>query len=210
MKFTIAVIVFLCTVFVFPPSVRADEGPSYAGPLTPQEQQFIATVKSDLMRRYPHVIDAEKAGYVRYTEVDDTGAISYANKQWASSDPQHPSQLWYDVSGTLMGADFSVLRPHNEPRPTLWGVNPGRWYEFNGHVHYVVKDPNSGKMFYNKWVWNDDFTAAGGNVTNPSAATLVELGQVPATSAVPTIFEMPTIWDLVVWLRPHAVGPFRW
>jgi hypothetical protein len=202
-------VLFFCIVRCAMPSARADEGPTVTGPLSPQELQFVAAVRTDLLRRYPRVTDAESAGFVRYTEVDDTGAISYANRKWAS-DPQHPSQLWYDASGTLMGADFSVLRPHNEPRPALWGVNPGRWYEFNGHVHYVVTDPNSGKTFYNKWVWNDDFSAAGGNLANPAASTLVNLGQVPSASAVRTIFEMPTIWDLVVWVRPHSEGVLHW
>ena len=100
----------------------------------------MASVTKDLTARYPHVADAEKAGYVRYTSPDDTGATSYADQQW-NADPTHPSQLWYDKDGNLMGADFSVPRPNGETRPQLWGINPGRWYEFNGHVHYVIKDP---------------------------------------------------------------------
>jgi len=35
---------------------------------------------------FPMAADAEKAGYVRYTSVDDTGAISYANCNWESAD----------------------------------------------------------------------------------------------------------------------------
>lgn len=56
------------------------------------------------MARFPHASDAEKAGYVRYTNEDNTGSISYANFSW-TSDPTHPSQLWYDKSGNLLGAD---------------------------------------------------------------------------------------------------------
>ena len=128
----------------------ADEEPTLKGPLTPSEQQFVTSIQHDLMARFPHVSDAIKAGYVRYTSPDDTGAISYANQQWAA-DPTHPSQLWYDADGNLMGADFSVVRSNGEPRPQVWGVDPGRWYEFNGHVHYVVKDPSTGKMLYDQW-----------------------------------------------------------
>jgi hypothetical protein len=188
---------------------RSDEGPTYTAPLAPAETQFVQSVQTDLTARFPHVGDAEKAGYVRYTSVDNTGAISYANRQW-NSDPTHPSQLWYDKDGNLLGADFSVPRPNGEPRPQLWGVNPGRWYEFNGHVHYVVHEPDTGKTVYDQWIWNKDFVAAGGSLTNPSPEIVVKLGRVPSTEFVSTIFEFPTLWDLIVWIKPHAAGPFRW
>ncbi len=188
---------------------RADEGPSYAGPLAPSEAQFVQTVQRDLSARFPHVSDAEKAGYVRYTGIDNTGAISYANRQWTSN-PTHPSQLWYDKDGNLLGADFSVPRPHREPRPHLWGINPGRWYEFNGHVHYVVNNPQTGKKTYDQYIWDRDFVSAGGDLSNPSPQTVVKLGRVPNAKYVATIFEFPTLWDLIVWVKPHAPGRFRW
>ncbi len=186
----------------------ADEGPSFTGPPTVSEYQFVQSVQRDLTSRFAHVADAVRAGYVRYTGVDDSGAISYANQQW-SSDPTHPSQLWYDRSGNVLGADFSVLRPNNEPRPKLWGVNPGRWVELNGHVHYVKRDA-SGALKYDQWVWNQDWVAAGGSLTSPSAATLVKLGHVKSPNDLVTLFEFPTIWDLTVWVVPHAAGPFSW
>jgi hypothetical protein len=190
--------------------VRADEQPTDTGPLTPNEAQFVASVQRDLTARFPHVADAEKAGYVRYTGVDDTGAISYANPTQWTSDPTHPSQLWYDQSGNLLGADFSVPRPHGEARPQLWGIDPGRWYEFNGHVHYVIKDPQTGKMVYDQWIWNNDFVAAGGDLSHPSAQTVVKLGKVPSTNYIATIFEFPTLWDLIVWVKPHAPNQLHW
>jgi hypothetical protein len=199
----------LAAFCAFAAAARADEGPTYTGALSPSEAQFLASVRRDLAARFPHASDAEKAGYVRYTGVDDTGAISYADQQW-TSDPTHPSQLWYDKDGNLMGADFSVPRPNQEPRPQLWGINPGRWYEFNGHVHYVIKQPGSGKMVYDQYIWNSDFVAAGGSLTKPSAATVVKLGKVPSADYVATIFEFPTIWDLIVWVKPHPAGPFHW
>ncbi|MBV9277278.1 MAG: hypothetical protein JOZ97_03480, partial [Candidatus Eremiobacteraeota bacterium] len=153
--------------------------------------------------------DAQKAGYVRYTAPDDTGAISYANRQWPS-DPTHPSQLWYDSAGNLMGADFSVPRPNGDPRPQLWGINPGRWYEFNGHVHFVIQDPATNNMVYDQWVWNDQFVKAGGNLANPSPDVLVKLNRAPSADAVKTIFEFPTLWDLIVWVKPHAAGALHW
>ncbi|MBV8637910.1 MAG: hypothetical protein JO322_07465 [Candidatus Eremiobacteraeota bacterium] len=198
----------LIAMFGFATIARADEGPTNTGPMTMSETQFAQQVQQDLTRRYPNASDAVKAGYVRYTSPDDTGAISYANKQWAS-DQSHPSQLWYDKNGDLLGADFSVLRPNNEPRPQLWGVDPGRWVELNGHVHYVTKDA-SGAMKYDQWVWNKDFVAAGGSLTSPSADTLVKMGKVKSASDVATIFEFPTIWDLVVWVKPNPYGAFAW
>ena len=203
---TLAALAVFCT---FAAPARADEQPTYNGPLSPTEAQFVASVQRDLMARFAHVSDAEKAGYVRYTSPDDTGAISYANQQW-NSDPTHPSQLWYDRDGNLMGADFSVPRPNGQPRPQLWGINPGRWYEFNGHVHFVIRDPSSGNMVYDQWVWNDRFVKAGGNVAAPSPDVLVKLDRAPTADAVKTIFEFPTIWDLIVWVKPHAAGQLHW
>ncbi len=190
-------------------AASADESPTYVGPLSPSEQQFVASVKADLTARFPHASDAVKAGYVRYTNPDDTGAISYANPQYWKSDPSHPSQLWYGRDGNLMGADFSVPRPNGEPRPQLWGIDPGRWYEFNGHVHFVIQTPD-GKTAYDQWVWNADFVNAGGNLSHPSAQTLVGLGRAPDAGYIKTIFEFPTLWDLIVWLVPHPAGPFHW
>ncbi len=199
----------LAAFCAFAVAAQADEAPTFTGPLSPTEVQFVASVTHDLMARYPHASDAVAAGYVRYTSPDDTGAISYANRQWAS-DQTHPSQLWYDQDGNLMGADFSVLRPNQEPRPQLWGINPGRWYEFNGHVHYIVKVPGSDKSLYDQWIWNKDFVQAGGDISKPSAQTVVKIGKVPSADYVTTIFEFPTIWDLVVWVKPHAAGAFHW
>lgn len=200
-----------CTalVLLFAASVvaLADEGPTFTGAPTLSEQQFVQSVQQDLLRRFPHVADAVRAGYVRYTAADESGAISYANQQW-SSDQSHPSQLWYDKNGNLLGADFSVLRPNNEPRPQQWGIDPGRWVELNGHVHYVTRD-GSGALKYDQWVWNQQWVAAGGSLTAPTAATLVKLGRVTSANDVVTVFEFPTIWDLTVWVVPHP-NPFSW
>lgn len=200
--------VLLLAVPAFTAIARADEKPTYYGPLSASETKFLRSVQEDLRARFPHVGDALKAGYVRYTSADDTGAISYANRQW-SSDPTHPSQLWYDKDGNLMGADFSVLRPHGEPRPQMWGIDPGRWFEFNGHVHYVVREPD-GTMAYDGWVWDGDFAKAGGDPDHPSADVLVKLGRVPSADYIATIFNFPTLWDLIVWVKPHAAGQFMW
>lgn len=119
---------------------RADQNPTFSGPQSAAETAFVQSIQVDLNKRFATTAEAENAGYVRYTNEDDTGAISYANRQWVSKDAKHPSQLWYDAKGNLLGADFSVLAV-NGTRPTLWGINPGRWYQFDTHMHWVAKDP---------------------------------------------------------------------
>ncbi len=188
---------------------RADETATCNGALSASETAFVQGVQRDLTMRFPHASDAMKAGYVRYTNPDDTGAISYANDHW-TSDPTHPSQLFYDVNGNLLGGDFSVPRPNGEPRPQVWGVNPCRWFEFNGHVHFVLHDPSTGKTYYDQWIWNNDWVSDGGSLSNPSPDTLVKLGRVPSTNDVVAIFELPTIWDLIVWVKPHSPNQLFW
>ena len=68
-----------------------------SGKPTAAEMPFVQAVAADLNARFPTPDAARKAGYLRYTDEDETGAISYANRHWTSSDAQHPSQLWYDV-----------------------------------------------------------------------------------------------------------------
>ncbi len=195
-------------VLAVPLRTLADQNATYHGPVGVSEKAFVAAVQADLMKRYPTAADAEKAGYIRYTNEDETGAISYANLHWQSTDAKHPSQLWYDKNGQLLGADYSVLLSASPGRPALWGINPGRWVEFDGHVHYVERDPATGKLTYDHWVMNPKFAAAGGNTAQPTAATLVALKKVPNASAVTTIFAFPSIWDLIVWVKPNANGAF--
>jgi hypothetical protein len=192
-------------VFTLGTIAAADSDPTYHGSLSPAEQKFVASIQSDLMARFPHAADAEKAGYVRYTNEDDTGAISYANRHWDSKDTKHPSQLWYDVNGNLLGADFSVPETTKTP-PSLWGINPGRWTEFGAHVHYVSLV--DGKPKYDQAVGAKQWVAAGGNLADPAPETLVKLGRVPSVADVKTVFLFPSIWDLVVWVKPNPAGAF--
>jgi hypothetical protein len=184
----------------------ADQGPSYTGPLSPSEKAFVQAIQADLMKRFPTAQDAEKAGYVRYTNEDETGAISYANLQWDSKDIQHPSQLWYDKAGNLLGADFSTPKT-SDTRPNLFGVNPGRWYAFDDHVHWVAKDAN-GKLTYDHYVMAPRYRNGGGDPQHPTAEQLAKMGRVASASQVVTVFDMPSIWDLIVWVKPNPNGAF--
>lgn len=170
------------------------------------ENAFVAAMQADLNKRFPTSADAEKAGYVRYTNPDGTGAISYANQQWQSADVHHPSQLWYDKNGKLLGADYSRLKTGAAP-PKLWGVKPGRWWEFDRHMHYVLKDA-SGNMTYDQYLADDDWINAGGSLTNPQAATLVKMGMAKDPGEVVALFNFPMIWDLIVWVVPNPSGAF--
>jgi hypothetical protein len=176
-------------------------------PPTASEAAFVGAMQADLNARFPTARDAERAGYIRYTSADDTGAISYANLHWESADVHHPSQLWYDKNGQLLGADYSKL-DSGGGRPTAWGIQPGRWVEFDDHVHYVATDPKTGQPVYDLYVDAKKFAAAGGNVKNPTAQTLVAMQKVDRPGDVVTIFEYPAIWDLIVWVKPNPRGPF--
>jgi len=201
-----AALFLLLAAFALPAIARADQNPKYYGPLSPAESAFVKAIQADLMTRFPTAQDAEKAGYVRYTNADNTGAISYANFQWTSADAKHPSQLWYDKAGNLLGADFSVLQT-NSTRPSIFGVNPGRLYEFDDHVHWVERTA-AGQLLYDKWVDARTYRAAGGDPAHPTAAQLVAMGRAKNASGIVTVFDMPSIWDMIVWVKPNPDGAF--
>jgi hypothetical protein len=182
----------------------ADAEPTYYGAMSAHEIAFVASIQKDLMARFPTAADAERAGYLRYTDPDDTGATSYANRHWQSADPRHPSQLWYDRSGHLLGADFSVLKT-SATRPSLFGVNPGRLYDFDDHVHYVLRSGHRYDNYVLKSKWHPK---SGDSTAHPTAADLVDLGKVKNASDVSAVFDMPSMWDLIVWVVPNPNGPF--
>src|SRR5450432_4509674 len=122
-----AILCLLLVAVVAPAVASADQYPTFKGPLSASEKAFVQSIQADLNKRFAQTSEAERAGYFRYTNADETGAISYANLQWTSTDIQHPSQLWYDKHGNLLGADFSEPVT-SATRPALFGVNPGRWY----------------------------------------------------------------------------------
>ena len=181
-----------------------------AAPLSPKPQgseiAFVRQIQADLAKRFATIAQARRAGYFRYTNEDNTGAISYANLHWRSSDPAHPSQLWYDVHGHLLGADFSVPVGDSAHAPKLWGVNPARWIHIPAHFHWVVRDAMGMKSYHATSL--KAFVDAGGDPLFPSAATLVKMGKVKSASSVTHLFEYPSIWDLIVWIMPNPNGAF--
>jgi hypothetical protein len=175
--------------------------PNLSGKPSTAEAPFVTSVQTDLMRRFASATDAEQAGYFRYNNEDTTGSISYVNLQWWNSDPRHPSQLWYDVKGNLLGADFTVLVAGHSRAPHLWSVNPARWSEFkHPHLHYILKNAD-GTFIYGRDA-EKALYAEGDDVANhPTAALIAKLHKA-------TIFTYPAIWDLQVWLKPNPNGAF--
>jgi hypothetical protein len=173
---------------------------------TASETKFVESVTADLNARFPTTEAARKAGYLRYTDEDETGAISYANRRWTSTDPQHPSQLWYDVKGRLLGADFSVLQADSPEAPHLFGVDPRRWQKFGAHVHYGLKGPD-GTTIYGG-VGAKTMAKGNGSVAHPDAQALVAAGVAKSVGDVRFVFPFPAIWDLTVWVLPNPDGAF--
>ncbi len=172
----------------------------------PSEVAFVRGIQKDLAKRFPTEADAEAAGYFRYTNEDSTGAISFANLKWHSRDPRHPSQLWYDVKGNLLGADFSVPQRISPAPPKLWGVKYQRWLSFPEHIHYILAGPNHTTIYGATSA--KKFAKAGGNVEAPAAATLVKMKIAKNLAAVKRVFLFPSIWDLIVWIKPNPNGAF--
>jgi hypothetical protein len=171
---------------------------------TASEAPFVAKATTDIEKLYPNPAAAEKAGYLRYTDEDETGAISYANRKWTSADADHPSQLWYDVSGRLLGVDYSV--PLTSTKPHLFGMDPARWQTFPAHVHYGLAGPN-GTTIYGA-TGGSKFTASGGSISAPTADQLVAAKIAKSPSDVRFVFPFPGIWDLEFWILPNSSGAF--
>ncbi|MDQ6931590.1 MAG: hypothetical protein M3160_00275 [Candidatus Eremiobacteraeota bacterium] len=172
---------------------------------TLRELPFVTSVAKDLQHRFASIAEAQRAGYTRYTDEDDTGAISYANRKW-SSDSKHPSQLWYDVHGNLLGADFSVLKTDSAKAPHLWDIDSRRWQYFPAHVHYILLNAD-GSLKYGA-IGVAKFVRAGGNIFAPQADVLVKAKVAKSGDDVRSVFLFPELWDLIVWVKPNPSGAF--
>jgi hypothetical protein len=204
-------------IALFPFAASAADAPTPAAAPTAApapsaaETAFLTKVMRDLPQRYPNPAAANKAGYVRYTNEDRTGAISFVNtKAWNTTDPDVPAQLWYDVKGRLIGADFSVRRDANaspaHAAPSLFGIDPNRFGKIPAHVHYVTCDAMK-KCAYGKAVGATKYAAIG-DVEHPTADGLAKVGAVKDPATVSTVFLYPAIYDVSVWVVPNPLGQF--
>lgn len=201
-----------------------------SGHPTSAEKSFVAEVTAKLRARFPTVAEAEAAGYVRYTNEDETGAISYANKRWASADADHPSQLWYDANGKLLGADYSVLHARNPRAPQRFGVDSRRWLDFStAHYHFALRAVGSepiygaleetrrglvseiervpGKPVAAK-VPTSKLARVRADLARSSPRAIVDAGLAPSLGDVAFFFKFPALWDLMVWVAPNPSGAF--
>ncbi len=196
----------LAVLLASPAGAQPTQPPTPAA-LLPSETAAVAQIAATLGKRYPNPAAAEKAGYVRYTNEDVTGAISYADREWDSTSEDRPSQLWYDVNGRLLGADYSVLVAEHPTPPALFGIAPSRFFEENAHIHYVVRNPD-GSLTYSRAVGAKKYAAAGLDPQHPTAAGLVKVGAVDSPDRVATVFLFPHIWDVTIWVLPNPAGAF--
>lgn len=203
---------FLLTLALFaaPLAARgADAAPTAAPSPSTAEASFLTTVMRELPKRYPNPAAATKAGYVRYSNEDRTGAISYVNiARWNTTEPTAPAQLWYDVNGRLLGADYSVKQADAPNGPSLFGIDPKRFGKINAHVHYVTCGKATSKCVYGKAIGAAKYSAAGGDVEHPTAEGLVKAGAVSDASSVSMVFLYPAIYDVSVWVVPDPLGQF--
>jgi hypothetical protein len=216
-----SILLFSCVLGLAPFAAGAADAPvtpatapTAAPSPSASETVFIKKIMADLPKRYPNPQAATKAGYVRYSNEDETGAISYANTNaWNTKDPDVPAQLWYDVKGRLIGADYSVRRdPDATPapkanRPSLFGIDPQRVISIGAHVHYVTCDKASGKCVYGKAIGAKKYAAVG-DVEHPTADGLVKAGAVKDAASVSAVFLYPAIYDVSVWVVPNPLGQF--
>jgi len=169
-----------------------------SGMPTASEAPFVRAVAADLNARFPTTADARRAGYVRYTEEDNTGAISYANRHWTSS----------DVNGRLLGADFSIPYGDSATAPSKWGVDPSRWTRFGRHVHYGLVGPNGTTIYDALGIKTLMTKVPTADPSHPTPDMLVAAGVAKSVRDVRFVFEFPTIWDLEVWVLPNPSGAF--
>ena len=170
------------------------------------EKKFITEASRFLHAHYPTPDAARKGGFIEFTPEDKTGAISWANLHWNSDDYEHPSQVWYDVQGRLIGVDYSILQADQAQTPHLWGIDPRRWTTFRPHIHYGIKMPDGKVKFGATSVAK--FKDAGGSIASPTKQTLVNMGIVKSPSDVAFVFLFPAIWDLEFWVVANPNGEF--
>jgi len=172
----------------------------------PAERAFISTITPDLHARFPDGRSARAAGYLRYTDEDQDGIITYTDLHWFADDPKHPAQLWYDAHGHLIGADYTAHVADRTQRPSQWGLQPGRWVHFIAHMHYVVREPDGSTRYGS--LLNPTYRANGGDPAHPTPQPLVKLGIVKHASDVVAVFQLPEIWIASMWLVPNPNGAF--
>jgi hypothetical protein len=173
---------------------------------TAAEQPFVTRATAELQKMYGTTSKASAAGYFRYNNEDRTGAISWVNPKYWVSDETHPSQIWYDVKGRLIGVDYSTLWTDAKHPPSKWGIIPARWFEFENHVHFGLMEPDATLKFGG--MEDKTITKVGGDAASPTAADIVKTGKALSAAQVAFVFHFAHLWDLEFWLIPNPSGAF--
>lgn len=182
--------------------------PPPQAPLTAVEQAFYESASQALRKLYPTPAKAENLGWFRYNNEDRTGAISYMNVAYFDTPmPTLPSQLWYDVNGRLIGADFTQTPAHAPNGPTLFGLERSRFHHVPLHVHYGLYRPD-GSVRRGISVGAAAYQAAAGDPLHPTPDGLVKLGKAATTAEVAFVFPLLENWDAQMWVIPNAAGQF--
>ena len=176
---------------------RADEH------ATPAEAAFVERVAKSLLARYPTAADAEKAGYIRSTGIEEDGTAVFFNRDFTHIDELHPNFLWYDRHDNLVGLDYEYPQSAYPKAPvSLFPVGAGRWTVVHEHVHFGYRVgggaivPRGARAYPN--LRSDPITAAALQADHllPTGATLV------------WAYHHPACWDLGFWLIPNPNGAF--
>ncbi len=169
------------------------------------ERAFITQSSRFVHKHYSTTAKAARAGFVRFTNEDKSGAISWANQQWTSVDANHPSQVWYDTSGRLIGVDYSILQNDTTQPPNLWGIKPERWSIIHAHIHYGLR---MGDAIKYGAIGAKRFSDEGGSIASPTKQALVNSGIAKSADDVAFVFLFPAIWDVNFWVIPNPDGEF--
>jgi len=208
-----ALAAFAALLFTASAALADDKDAAKLSPMpNATEAKIVTAVQAELPKLYATTAMAEKAGYTRYTNEDSTGAISYANsKPWESTDLKYPAQLWYDVKGRLIGADYAALKATHPTAPSILGMQAGRDESFPAHIHYVTKSAD-GTMKYEQASRVKKYEDANGAGTSakPTAEGLVKADakNVKTASDVAFVFLFPAIWNVSVWVVHNPSGAF--
>jgi hypothetical protein len=204
-KYVAAALALSAAISLCAASIKAASKPA-SPPNTPTaaELPFVTRATSELQKLYGTTALAAKAGYFRYNNEDSTGAISWVNPKHFTSDETHPSQVWYDVKGNLIGVDYSV--PKTSTPPKMWGIIPARWFDFEPHSHYAVANAMGGVKF--GYILDSTIKKNGGSPDHPTPADVVKAGKAKSASDVKFVFHFPDLWDLEFWVVPNPSGVF--
>ncbi|HVA38833.1 MAG TPA: hypothetical protein VNJ51_14595 [Candidatus Dormibacteraeota bacterium] len=177
--------------------------PARAADTTPAEAAFVARVAKALLAAYPTAVQAEKAGYVQTTGVDEDGTAIYFDHDFAHVSALHPNFLWYDRQGKLVGLDYEYPQANYPKTPTsLYPVAASRWTVVHEHVHFAYRI-GAGPVHLRG-------ARAYPNLRTPhiTAADLAADHLLPAGATMVWAYHHPTCWDLGFWLVPNPNGPF--